>query len=128
MTQRRSINGDASRHHNPIPNASRIGPLVMSSIISGIDPVDKSLPDALEDQIANIFAHLRHDVEAAGGSAEDIVKIDFWLKDPVAQRELLNTQWLELFPDASSRPARQTHVLAADQKSKVTASFVAYLL
>lgn len=128
MSHRRSINGNRSRHHNPIPNASRVGPLIMSSVISGIDPVDGTLPDALEDQIANVFAHVKSDVFAAGGQLKDVVKIDFWLKDPVAQRSLLNTWWLDFFPDAESRPARQTHVLSADQKSKVTASFVAYVL
>jgi hypothetical protein len=31
MAKRQSINGDRQRHENPIPNACRIGNIVMSS-------------------------------------------------------------------------------------------------
>jgi 2-iminobutanoate/2-iminopropanoate deaminase len=33
MARRQSVNGNQPRHENPIPNASRIGNLVMSSVI-----------------------------------------------------------------------------------------------
>lgn len=128
MSARRSVNGTASRHDNPIPNACRIGNLVMSSIISGRDHASKTLPDAIERQIANVFAYIKQDVEAAGATLDDVAKIDFWLKDPVAQRPLLNDQWVAFFPDPQSRPARQTHTLPADHGNKIQASFVAYVL
>ena len=38
MAKRKSINYPGFKHENPIPNASRIGNILMSSIISGRDP------------------------------------------------------------------------------------------
>ena len=37
MAKRKSINYPGFKHENPIPNASRIGNILMSSIISGRD-------------------------------------------------------------------------------------------
>ena len=85
MAKRRSINGSRARHENPIPNASRVGNVVMSSVIGGTKPGTRELPASLEEQVANVFAHIRHDVEAAGGSVDEIIKINFWVKDPVSQ-------------------------------------------
>lgn len=127
MTKRLSINGKASRHHHPIPNASRIGGLIMSSIISGVDPASGELPEALEEQVANVFAHIKHDVEAAGASVDDILKISVWVKDPASQRQALNAHWLALFPDAEHRPARETHSLPPESRSKILANFTAYV-
>ena len=38
MAKRKSINWPGFKHENPIPNASRIGNILMSSIMSGRDP------------------------------------------------------------------------------------------
>ena len=38
MAKRKSINWPGFKHENPIPNASMIGNILMSSIISGRDP------------------------------------------------------------------------------------------
>ena len=127
MGKRRSINGSRGRHQNPIPNASHIGNIVMSSVIGGADPETRELPARLEEQVANVFAHIRHDVEAAGGSVDDIVKVTFWVKDPVEQRAALNAEWLKMFPDPESRPARHTQHLPADSRAAVQADFVAVL-
>src|SRR5689334_2717787 len=108
MTKRQSINGARPRHENPIPNASRIGNLIMSSVIGGANPGTRDLPAALEQQVANVFANIRYDVESAGGSVDDIIKINFWVKDPASQRAALNAEWTKMFPDAASRPARHT--------------------
>ena len=60
MTRRRSIRApDIPEHANPIPAASRIGNLVFSSVILGIDPGSHELPDDREAQIANAFAIVR---------------------------------------------------------------------
>jgi len=127
MTKRQSINGLRARHENPIPNASRVGPLIMTSVITGSDPVTGQLPDSLEAQIANVYAHIRADVEAAEATLEDIVKITFWLKDPAAQRHALNSDWLRMFPHPESRPARHTLTLPLENKGKVQADFVAFV-
>ena len=127
MSRRRSINGSRARHENPIPNASRIGSLVMSSVIGGADPGTRDLPPTLEAQVANVFAHIRHDIEAAGGTLDDIVKVTFWVKDPVKQRAALNDEWVKAFPDPDSRPARHTLTLPADSRALVQADFTALI-
>ena len=127
MAKRQSVNGSRARHENPIPNASRIGNIVMSSVIGGANPGTRELPDALEQQVANVFAHIRHDIEAAGGSVDDIIKITFWVKDPVNQRAALNAEWVKMFPDPAARPARHTLPLPADSRAKVQADFTAVM-
>ena len=127
MTKRQSINGPRARHENPIPNASRIGNIVMSSVIGGSNPGTRDLPATLEAQIANVFAYIESDVEAAGGTVADIIKITFWVKDPVKQRAALNDEWVKMFPDPESRPARHTQHLPAYARAAVQADFIAVL-
>jgi 2-iminobutanoate/2-iminopropanoate deaminase len=127
VAKRQSVDGKQPRHENPIPNASRIGNIVMSSVIGGANPGSRDLPPTLEQQVANVFGHIRHDIEAAGGSVDDIIKITFWVKDPAKQRAALNTEWVKMFPDAASRPARHTLTLPADSRAMVQADFVAVL-
>ena len=127
MKKRQSINGSRARHENPIPNACRIGNIVMSSVIGGSNPGTRELPTTLEQQVANVFSYIRHDVEAAGGTVDDIIKITFWVKDPVKQRAVLNDEWVKMFPDAASRPARHTQHLPADSRAMVQADFIAVL-
>jgi enamine deaminase RidA (YjgF/YER057c/UK114 family) len=127
VAKRKSINGSRARHENPIPNASRVGNVVMSSVIGGTRPGTRELPANLDEQVANVFAYIKHDVEAAGGSVDDIIKITFWVKDPVSQRAALNTEWVKMFPDPESRPARHTLALPADSRPLVQADFTAVL-
>jgi len=123
MARRQSIEIPGFSHANPIPGASRIGNLVMSSVISGRDPETGETPDDMAQQIVNIFAHIRSAIEAAGGTPEDIIKITFWVPDPVSGRAALNGEWEKMFPDAASRPAR--HTLAGS--ARVSCDFVAVL-
>jgi 2-iminobutanoate/2-iminopropanoate deaminase len=127
MAKRQSVNGSRARHENPIPNASRVGNIVMSSVIGGANPGTRELPAALEQQVANVFAHIRHDIEAAGGSVDDIVKVTFWVKDPTTQRAALNAEWVKMFPDAEARPARHTLTLPPDSRAQVQADFTAVI-
>jgi len=127
MAKRQSINSPVARHENPIPNASRIGNIVMSSVIGGLNPGTRELPPTLEQQVANVFANLRSDIEAAGGTVDDIIKVTFWVKDPVTQRAALNAEWVRMFPDAASRPARHTLALPPDSRALVQADFPAVL-
>jgi len=127
MKKRQSINGSRARHENPIPNACRIGNIVMSSVIGGSNPGSRELPPTLEQQIANVFGHIRHDIEAAGGTVDDIIKITFWVKDPAKQRAALNDEWVKMFPNPASRPARHTQPLPAESRAMVQADFLAVL-
>jgi 2-iminobutanoate/2-iminopropanoate deaminase len=122
--QRRSINIQGYGHMNPIPAASRIGNLLMSSVITGRDPVSGSMPASIEEQCAHMFRRVQDIVEAAGGTSAEIIKMTVWLRDP-GNREALNAEWLRVFPDPTSRPARHTVPLAAGGDSLVQCDLVA---
>ena len=127
MAKRQSVNGSRARHENPIPNASRIGNIVVSSVIGGSNPGTRELPPTLEAQVANVFGYFRHDIEAAGGTVDDIIKITFWVKDPAKQRAALNDEWVKMFPDPNARPARHTQPLPPVSRALVQADFMAVI-
>ena len=113
MTRRKSIHIGEFKHANPIPNACRIGNLLMSGVILGRDAAGK-MPEKIEDQCANMFGHMKAIVEAGGGTTDDIIKMTVWLQDRT-QRAPVNTEWLKMFPDEHSRPAR--HALQMDMEN-----------
>ena len=123
MGERRSIDIEGLRHLTAIPVASRIGPLVMSSVIVPFDPGTRTIPDGVEAQLANIFTHVGAMLAAAGATWDDVIKMDFWMADP-AQRALVDAPWVAHFPDEARRPARHTHASSA---TFVSAEFTAYV-
>ena len=127
MAKRKSVNYPGYKHQNPIPNGSRIGNIVMSSIMNGSDPETRTMPPDLAAQVTNIFKHIRLCVEAAGGTVDDIIKVNFWMKQPSTGRAALNDEWVKMFPDENARPARHTLQLGADSANQVTCDFIAVL-
>ena len=125
MAKRQSVNFPGFAHQNPIPNASRIGNVMMSSVISGVDPGSRNLPADLAGQVHNLFTHIGRAVEAAGGTPDNILKITFWMKEPATGRAALNEEWVKMFPDADARPARHTLALGGESTALVTCDFVA---
>jgi enamine deaminase RidA (YjgF/YER057c/UK114 family) len=113
MAKRRSIEIQGFAHKNPIPAASRVGNMLMTGIITGTDPRTGKLADTLEAQCANIFHHLRSIMAAAGGSTDDIIKMNVWMKDR-SNRDVLNAEWVKMFPDPNARPARHTSQTALE--------------
>ena len=107
MEKRRSIDVAGARHVNPIPSASCIGPFVVSGAISGADPASGKVPEDLDAQCAAMFANVRRVIETAGGTTDDIIKMNVWITDR-ALRPIMNKYWVEMFPDPHSRPARHT--------------------
>jgi 2-iminobutanoate/2-iminopropanoate deaminase len=81
MAKRQSIMWPGFTHSNPIPNASKIGNIVMSSVIGPRDPATGKTPETLEEQVKNLFLQLSAAIKAAGGTPDDILKIEFWAKD-----------------------------------------------
>jgi 2-iminobutanoate/2-iminopropanoate deaminase len=127
MAKRKSVDYPGYKHQNPIPNGSRVGNIAMSSIMNGADPGTRAVPPELAAQVSNIFKHIRAFVEAAGGSVEDIVKVNFWMKQPSTGRAALNDEWVKMFPDESSRPARHTLTLGPDSTHLVTCDVMAVI-
>jgi 2-iminobutanoate/2-iminopropanoate deaminase len=125
MAKRQSVNFPGFAHQNPIPNASRIGNMMMTSVISGVDPGTRNLPPELAKQVTNLFTHVRAAIEAAGGTPDDIIKMTFWMKEPATGRAALNDEWVKMFPEAASCPARHTMALGSESNAQVTCEFVA---
>jgi 2-iminobutanoate/2-iminopropanoate deaminase len=110
--KRQSVEIPGVHHTNPIPSASRIGPFLASGSIFGKDPErGGAFAETAEEQCAVMFANIRRLMEAAGGSTDDILKLEVWVKE-ASYRALVNQQWLTMFPDEHARPARHTFVTA----------------
>jgi enamine deaminase RidA (YjgF/YER057c/UK114 family) len=107
MSKRVSIELPGVEHTNPIPGACRVGPFFITSGVSGKDPKTNSFPADIDGQCAQMFANLRTLLEAGGATPEHVIKVTVWIKDK-ALRPHLNKQWLAMFPDPHSRPARHT--------------------
>lgn len=93
----------------PFPLAVRVDQLVVSSAIPGMDPSTETIPTDPRRQIELVFRNMRAVVERAGGTVADIAQV---LVSVSAQdhRDLVNEQWIEMFPDSDDRPARNTQV------------------
>jgi enamine deaminase RidA (YjgF/YER057c/UK114 family) len=84
-----------------------IGPFMMTSGIFGMEPETRKTPPDIESQCRLMFENIRKVMDAAGGSVEDIIKVVVWAKDK-GFKEAVNKEWLKMFPDEHSRPARHT--------------------
>lgn len=111
MAKRKSIEIKGFTHQNPIPNATRIGNILVSGVVVGFEPGTRDIPADLDRQLENMFTHVKAIVEAAGGTTDDIIKLTVWLKNP-GDRELLNRHWTRMFPDPHARPSRHTLPMA----------------
>lgn len=111
MTGKRSISIPGFGHRAPIPGAARVGNLLFSSAISGIDPETGQPADGASRQVELVFTHLQSLVDAAGTNLAHIGKMAIYVRDNTI-RELINDAWLQHFPDPDDRPAR--HIQLAD--------------
>jgi 2-iminobutanoate/2-iminopropanoate deaminase len=107
--RRRSIEVEGFGHAGlPIPAACRIGNIVMTGGISGIDVDAQRMPESAAEQCENMFANVRRILAAAGASPDDVIKMTVFVKDRTV-RSVVNGPWIAMFPDEHSRPAR--HIL-----------------
>jgi 2-iminobutanoate/2-iminopropanoate deaminase len=104
---RRSIDVAGAGHGAvPIPAASRIANVVMTGAVYGRDPgASNAIPEGDARQVALMFANLAALLAAAGAKPEHVIKLSISAKD-LGIREAINVEWLKMFPDAASRPAR----------------------
>jgi 2-iminobutanoate/2-iminopropanoate deaminase len=122
---RRSIYIDEFSHRSPIPNASRIGNILVSGLIRGVDPATSGLAATLEQQCKFMFDHMRRTVDVGGATVEDIVKVTFWMK--ALSRPPINHEWVKMFPDPASRPARQIMEVPMEDGVLVQCDFMAVI-
>src|ERR1700730_550444 len=107
MEKRCSIEVDGVKHVNPTPSASKKGPFVVSGAISGADPATGKVRAELDAQCRQMFDNVRRVMSAAGGTPEDIIKMNVWIADR-SLRETMTRFGVEMFPDPHPRPARHT--------------------
>jgi len=108
LTSRQSFELEGYSHgNNPIPAVTRIGNLIMTGGISGIDLASGKMPDSIAAQCANMFELAAKILKIADASLDDVIKVTVFLK-PDLSRDALNSQWLRHFPDPHSRPVRHT--------------------
>lgn len=125
MAKRQIIAGKGiPSHPQPFPTAVRVGNMIFSSAVGGHDPETREAPDGKEAQIAQAFANMRTIVEAGGGKVGDIGKVVVYLKDK-KDRELVNVEWVKMFPDDSDRPVRHTVSAELPGKLVIQLEFIA---
>lgn len=110
----------------PIPLAAKIDNLVFSSALIGKNPATDAVPDSLDEEIRWLFRHVETLMEKAGGSTDDIVKMNVLIRDN-SVRETINKYWLEMFPNEDDRPARHITVEALQGKANAQIELVAVL-
>jgi 2-iminobutanoate/2-iminopropanoate deaminase len=125
MMPRRSIRVGGIAHQSPIPNASRIGNIIVSSLIRGADPATSRLAATLEQQCAFMFANMRQAVEVGGTTVDDIIKVTVWMKE--LNRKPIDHEWVRMFPDPASRPARQVMEVPMEPGVLVQCDFMAVI-
>jgi len=126
MADRTAVYIEGFKHTNPIPNAARIGNILVSGALMGRDSRLNQIADGIEAQTALSFRHMRELVEAAGGTTDDIIKVTVALRDH-DKRDVLNAEWVRMFPDEATRPARQTIPLVEDSPYLIHVDFMAVL-
>ncbi|MBN8816502.1 MAG: RidA family protein [Sphingomonas sp.] len=106
---RQSIDVEGFGHGGlPIPAASRVGPMIMTGGVHGLDLDNGDHGDAAR-QIGRMFDNLARILAAGGATFAAVVHMTIYLRSP-ATRAALSEEWLKAFPDAHSRPARHTLV------------------
>lgn len=131
LARRRTVHIPGGREHkNPVPALISIGNMLFSASISGEKPVtDKVSPEPAE-QIAYAFVKLANAVKAGGGTTANIARINFYIPesgDRKALTEIINKEWLAMFPDPESRPVRKVYPMDVPRGLFIQLDFIAVL-
>jgi 2-iminobutanoate/2-iminopropanoate deaminase len=95
-----------ARGQEPV-TATRIGNLVYTSGVPGIDPKTGQLAEGPEAQFAAAFDNLMALIDAVGAGPDSAGLITVWIPDR-ANRAYINKDWLRYFP-GPNKPARKTN-------------------
>jgi len=126
MPRRKAIYTEAFSHSNPIPAACQLGNILMTGIVNGIDPAKPDTPGTLEQQCALMFSRISEIMKAAGGSTDNIVKLNVQMAD-VTDRKAVNAEWTKMFPDPATRPVRQTLHAVLDRGKLIQCDIMAIM-
>jgi enamine deaminase RidA (YjgF/YER057c/UK114 family) len=108
---RSTIEVEGLGHKQPIPLATLVGNLLVTSGLNGKAPGSAAPPADAAAEVEQAFANLDAVLAAAGATREEIAELTFSVRDK-AVRELINPVWLRWFPDEDDRPVR--HTVTAD--------------
>ena len=100
---------DIPPHKNPIPAAAIHGGVLISSVISGKSLVTDVYSKDKKEQISLAFEYIEKIISEAGGTVQDIIKMDLYFRDK-NDRSLVNPEWERMFPDPKKRPARHAQI------------------
>ena len=100
---------DIPPHKNPIPAAAIHGGILISSVISGKSLVTDTYSKDKKEQISLVFQYMEKIISEAGGSVQDIIKMDLYFRDK-SDRSLVNPEWEKMFPNPKERPARHAQI------------------
>lgn len=111
MQRRKSIEVEGLNHHGklPVPMGAKVDRFIFSSAIAGVDPETGKIPADPTQQVKLVFQNVHRFMEEAGGTTEDIGRVALYLQDEEL-RDLVNEEWVKMFPDPGSRPARHATV------------------
>jgi len=106
MAKRRTvIKVPGLTHRTPISLGAKVGNIVHSAPIYGLDVEQHVLPADPAEQAAHMFKNIRRFMEAAGGTIDDIVHVQLFLKD-FKYRDAVDVEWVKMWPDEDDRPSR----------------------
>ena len=97
------------RGQEPV-TATRIGNMIYTSGVPGIDRKTGELPGGPERQFAAAFDNLTALLELAGAGPDSVGLLTVWIPDRT-NRAYINKDWLRLYP-GTDRPARKTNQAA----------------
>lgn len=123
---RESFDLEGVSHTVPIPFGARVGTMLFSSGIMGVDRATGSLADGLDAQVRCCFTNLEALLAKAGGDLGDVGHVRVLVAEE-GFRAAVNTEWLRAFPDPANRPARHTVVSALRGGMLVQLEIVAVL-
>lgn len=110
--RRRSLHVPGVTHGAaPIPMGCRVGNVIHTSGVAGVDPSTSRLAEGAEAQARFAFLNLAAVLADGGAGFGDVVRLTVYLRSNEC-RAHVNAQWLAAFPDPESRPAR--HILIHD--------------
>lgn len=125
MAKRMAITGpDIPEHPQPFPPAVRIGNMIFSAGIGVKDALTGKTPEEPRAQVAQAFTNMRRIVERGGATVSDIAKVVVYLNDR-KDREMVNEEWVRMFPDESDRPVRHTITTELPRNATIQLEFIA---
>jgi 2-iminobutanoate/2-iminopropanoate deaminase len=123
---RESFDLEGVSHTVPIPFGTRVGNMLFSSGIMGVDRETGCLAEGLAAQVQCAFANMEALLHKAGGTLGDVGHVRVLVSEEES-RPAVNEEWLRAFPHAYDRPARHTVVSALRGGMLVQLEMVAVL-